>query len=91
MGESGLQGCLVWRITSVVDEITAHPPNFTQFLILLSVGGLEMVVRDETTVKFVFVRQVWVRVQGCTDGHGLKDGFHCKIGLRNRITGVTKI
>lgn len=41
---------LVRRIAAVIDEIAAHPPDFTQFLVLVSIKDLEICVRVDERI-----------------------------------------
>jgi len=48
---------LVRRITVIIDEIAAHPPDLTQFLVLISIKDLEVRVRvdERVIVEFIFL------------------------------------
>lgn len=57
--------CLVWRVAIVIDEIAAHPPDFTEFLSCVTVERLEcrVIHVDEcvvVVVHIVLIGGVWV-------------------------------
>ena len=74
--------CLVWRISVIINEIAAHPPDFTEFLVLVSIERLERrwcrpVGVDEGVVEVVVV-VLRVGVEGGALGEGFEDGFDYK-------------
>lgn len=69
---------LIWCETVIIDEIAAHPPDFTEFLSLISIEGLEGGRVDErvVVVHVVFVCGVWM--QRSAVGQGFEYWVHWK-------------
>jgi len=59
----GEKECLVWSKSVGIKEIAAHPPDFTEFLVFVSVECLKgrWVDINNSIVKIVFVF-VWIRM-----------------------------
>ena len=67
---------LIWCETVIIDEIAAHPPDFTEFFSLISIESLEGRRVDERIVvaHVVFVRGVWM--QRSAVGQGFEYRIH---------------
>ena len=70
---------LVWRITVVIDEIAAHPPDFTELFSFRAVESLKLTLirvdkRVVVVIHVVFVGGVGV--QRCAQRKSLKDGLY---------------
>ena len=65
--------CLVWGITVVIDEITAHPANFAELLTLVPVERLERVGIHEGVVVFHVVCGGGIRMQRRAEGQCFKN------------------
>ena len=68
---------LIRLISMVINEITAHFPNFAEFLAI--VVSVLKVVHIQKRVVFVVRLRRFVWVQGGAKGQGFKDGIHCRV------------
>jgi len=69
---------LVRRISMIIEEITAYPPDFTQLFILIPCECLERRGVDECIVPFLVESRIFVRVECGTNGKCFEDRFHCR-------------
>ena len=65
-------------LETIIGEITAHPPDLAQFLVVVPCKGLESVGINECIVviiHIVFARWIWV--ERSTERKCFEDSFHC--------------
>lgn len=75
--QGSLEIVLVRLKSIIVDEITAHPPDFAQFFVWLPGKGFEPVSVHDRFVHVVVVHIVLgIGVEGCTLGQCLEDGVN---------------
>ena len=74
--------CLIRCITIIINEIAAHPPDFTELFAVRAVERLEwriFIGVDERVVVVVHVVRVGgIWMKRCTQREGFEDGFDCK-------------
>ena len=76
---------LVWVEAIMIEEITAHFPNFAELLVGITVEGLELARVDEGVIVVVHVVFfVGVGMKGCTERQTFENGFD----LRYRQKGT---
>lgn len=70
---------LVWRISVIVDEIAAHPPDFTELFVFVAREGIKVTIIEIRVVVLVVGCGGLVGVERRAEGESFEDVIHCEL------------